>query len=187
MPERKAPAASRLIRPLLAIVALASTLTLATQAQASTPKSGTYKATTTQCGTSAAPHPCYSFTFKLARGRCANGHHVAHGLCVTVRHETSGFMTKLDVTCPDGTTFPSQIIGPEVSSLLSPKNSFKFKSSGGATEGGKEIIFDVEAMTLSIKGSKASGTLSLLTEESIGDTAPPQCSSGSVTFTAKRI
>lgn len=187
MLERKLPPGPRPIRPLLVLVALASTLTVAAQAQASTPKTGTYKATTTQCGISAAPHPCYSFTFKVAKGRCANGRRYTHGLCLTVHHETSGYLTKLDVTCPDGTTFPSQIIGPEVSPLLSSKGSIKFKSTAGTTEAGKEIVSDVEAMTLSIKGSKASGTLSLLTQESIASTAPPQCLSGAVTFTAKRI
>jgi hypothetical protein len=187
MPERKPPARPRSIHMSLALVTLTFTLVLGSQAQALTPKTGTYKATTTQCGTSAAPHPCYSFTFKLAKGRCANGSRYTHGLCITVHHETSGYMTKLEVTCPDGLTFPSQIIGPEVSPLLSSKNSIKFKSTAGTTEAGKEIVSYVETMTLSIKSSKASGTLSLLTEESIGSTAPPQCSSGPVTFTAKRI
>jgi hypothetical protein len=187
MPERQPSAGPSSIRPSLALVALVFVLALAAQAQASTPKTGTYKATTTQCGTSATPHPCYSFTFKLAKGRCANGRHYTRGLCVTVHHETSGYLTKLDVSCPDGTTFPSQIIGPEVSPLLSSQGSIKFKSTAGTTEAGEEIVSYVEAMTLSIKGSKASGTLSLLTQESIASTAPPQCSSGAVTFTAKRI
>lgn len=168
-----------------ALVALA--LVEAGPANAAGPKTGTYRATTNQCGTALLPHPCYTFTFKLAKGRCVDGHHYAHGLCLAVHHEVSGTMVKVDVSCPDGRTFPSEIIGPEVSPLLSPSGSIKFKAKGGATEAGREVIFDVETLAITVKGSKATGTLSVLTEEELGTIAPPQCTSGPVTFTAKRI
>ncbi|HEY1833221.1 MAG TPA: hypothetical protein VGG08_02195 [Solirubrobacteraceae bacterium] len=166
----------------------ALSLAIPVAASAAAPHVGTYKATTKQCGTSVAPHPCSTFRFKLAKTRCASptGHIVKRGYCVTFLDESPFTVTSLDVTCPDGTTFASQLIGPLTKVLLSPSATLHFSAHSSVEEEGKEIVEGREALTLIMKGTHASGTLSIDSQQHIG-AEPPECKSGAVAFTAKLV
>jgi hypothetical protein len=169
--------------PALAAAALlAASPALAT----TTPKPGTYQATTNQCGTLAAPHPCYTFRFKISRGRCPLplGHVIKRGYCLTTIGVSVGTLVSLDVTCPDSQTFASPLLGPLNKLLLSPTGSLKYSSHSGVEEGGKEFVEGRESLTLFLKGGHGTGTLTLLAQENIG-LETPQCTSGNVKFTAK--
>jgi hypothetical protein len=172
----------------LSACVVALSLALPGAASASAPHVGTYKATTKQCGTSAASHPCYAFRFKVAKGRCGSlqGHSLKRGYCVTFLDVSAFTVTPLDVTCPDGSTFASQFTGPLTKALLSPSATLHFSAHAGVEEDGKEIVEGREALTLDVKGTHASGTLSIDSQENIG-LEPPECKSGPVAFTAKLV
>ena len=165
---------------------LAALLTASPASAAPAPKPGTYKATTNQCGTAAAPHPCYTFRFKISRGRCPLplGHVNKKGYCLTTIGISIGTLLNLDVTCPDGRTFASALLGPLNKMLLTPSGSLKYSSHSGVEEGGKEIVEGRESFNLVLKGGHGAGTLTLLAQENLGLEAP-QCTSGTVKFTAK--
>jgi len=166
---------------------LLALLTGTAQAGATTPKPGSYRATTTQCGSAAAAHTCYGFTLKIAKGRCVapGGTKKQAGYCVTFGHLTNGGMTFADVTCPDAREFQTFLIGPGIPYRLSPAGTLKFAQHSGVTEGGKEYVVGNEALTLSVKGAHVTGTLTDITQENIGLEAP-HCTTGKVSFTAKK-
>ena len=157
-------------------------------AVAATPRTGTYSATTSQCGSSAFPHSCYAFSFRIAKGHCSapGSRHVRSGFCVTFIQRLQGTtMVYADVTCPDSKEFATQFTGPSGSYLLSPTGSLRFSQDKSVTEEGKQFVVGVEKLSLSVKGSRATGSLSTLVQEQLG-LEPPQCSSATVSFTAKR-
>jgi hypothetical protein len=157
-------------------------------AGAAAPRTGTYRATTSQCGTSAAAHPCYTFTLKIAKGRCVpfNGHATKAGYCVSFTYKAASSLAFADVTCPDGKTFQTQFNGPALPYLLPRSGILAWHADSGVTEGGKEVIEGVEKFTLKVSAGHVTGTLSDLTQENIGLEAPT-CTTGTVTFTAKRL
>ena len=163
-------------------------LALTATAIASTPRTGTYKATTSQCGTTSGPHPCYTFTIKVAKGRCfVLGKRGTHpGYCVSFSAKDNAALVFADVTCPDARTFQSQIDGPGIPLLLSSSGSVRFSANAYVSEAGKELVVGVEKVSLAIKGSHISGTLTRLAQENLG-LEPPACTTGTVTFTAKRL
>ncbi len=174
---------------LLSVLALTATATAtATAAAGATPKTGTYAARSTQCGSAALAHPCYTFTIKITKGRCfAIGDSAKRaGYCASFSHKDNSAMVFADVTCPDTTTFQSQIQGPEIPLRLSSAGSLRFSSHSGVTEAGKELVVAVEKITLTVKGSHVGGTLVRESQEHIGN-EPPICTSGTVAFTAKRL
>ena len=159
----------------------------AAAADAASPKPGTYTATTSQCGSAAHAHPRYTFTIKIAKSRCLalGGRRKKAGYCVTFSYRDNSALVFADVTCPDSTTFQSQLDGPQIPLLLSPAGTLRFAANSAVTEAGKELVVGVQKLMLSVKGSHVSGTLSVLAQENIGD-EPPTCTTGTVTFTAKR-
>jgi hypothetical protein len=163
-------------------------LLLTTAAAGATPKTGTYAATSTQCGSGALVHPCYTFTIKISKGRCyaLGGGAKRAGYCASFSHKDNPAMVFADVTCPDMTTFQSQIQGPEIPLRLSPAGSLRFASHSGLTEAGKDLVVAVEKVTLTVNGSHVGGTLLRESQEHIGN-EPPICTSGTVAFTARRV
>ena len=169
-------------------MALLGLLALTATASASTPRTGSYKATTSQCGSTARPHPCYTFTIKIAKGRCfIQGRRGTHpGYCVSFSAKDNRALVFADVTCPDSSTFQSQIDGPGISLVLPSSGSLRFSSNSYVSEAGKELVVGVEKVNLSVRGSHISGTLSRLAQENIG-LEPPTCMTGTVSFAAKRL
>jgi hypothetical protein len=162
-------------------------LAFSSPAPAATPKPGTYRATTSQCGSATLAHPCYAFSVKIAKGHCVapGGSRKQAGYCVTFGRMANGGMTFADVTCPDSKTFQAFLIGPSIPYRLSSSGTLKFAEHSGVTEAGKEYVVGSETLTLSVKGSRLTGTLTDLTQESIGLEAP-HCATGKVTFTARK-
>jgi hypothetical protein len=157
-------------------------------AVAATPRTGSYSATTSQCGSPALPHSCYAFAFRIAKGRCSapGSRRVRTGFCVTfIQRLQRTTMVYADVTCPDSKEFAAQFTGPSGSYLLSRTGSLRFSQDSSVTEEGKQFVVGVEKLSLNVNGSRATGSLSTLVQEQLG-LEPPQCSSGTVSFTAKR-